>query len=105
MNGEAEKQELIIRLPVKIGDTIYKIPSDTNYRLNRINQHPELNRVYCQEVTGIKIGKHGVFIETFDGMSGVRLETLGMYWFLKKEEAEQELKEIEEKYEVEKNNV
>lgn len=82
--------------PIKIGDIIYKIPSKTNYKINIINGHAELNHIYQQKVTGIKISKSGLFIETCDGMDGVRPETLGDCWFLKECEAERKLKEMEE---------
>lgn len=46
---EAEEQGLLVRLPVKIGDDIYKIPSKANYDLNVLNGYKANNRVYHQK--------------------------------------------------------
>ena len=102
MNVDAKEQGLVIRLPVKVGDTIYRIPNEIRYKYNIIKKNFENNRVYCQTVDGIEITKHDIFIENEHGMNCVRLETLGTYWFLKQEEAEQKLKEMEKKYDSEK---
>lgn len=94
---EKEENGLLVHLIVKLGDTIYKIPSKTNYKINIINKLAELNRVYKQKVTGIKISESGLFIETCDGMGGVTPKNFGDCWFLKEDEAEQKLKEMESK--------
>lgn len=46
---DLEDQGLLVRLPVKIGDDIYKIPSKTNYDLNVLNGYKANNRVYHQK--------------------------------------------------------
>ena len=45
--------------PVKIGDTIYVVPSKTNYEINIINRHSELNKVYEYIVSEIRYNKYG----------------------------------------------
>ena len=45
--------------PVKIGDTIYVVPSETNYEINIINRHSELNKVYEYIVSEIRYNKYG----------------------------------------------
>lgn len=47
---EAEEQGLLVRLPVKIGDDIYRITSKANYDLNVLNGYKVNNRVYHQKV-------------------------------------------------------
>ena len=84
---DLEEQGLMLRLPVKIGDTVYII--------SRNNEIIPLN------VYGIDIRKDDFTIltknEKYCGYSISSL--LGKYesidWFLTKEEAEQQLKEIE----------
>ena len=55
----AELKEKAIVPPVKIGDTIYVVPSKTNYEINIINRHSELNKVYEYIVSEIRYNKYG----------------------------------------------
>lgn len=55
----AELKEKAILPPVKIGDTIYVVPSKTNYEINIINRHSELNKVYEYIVSEIRYNKYG----------------------------------------------
>ena len=48
---------MLIELPCKVGDTVYTIPSLTNYRLNVLHGVSENNRVYEQKVYSIKLWK------------------------------------------------
>lgn len=48
-----------IELPVKIGDTIYVIPSETNYKINIVNKHEERNKVYKFIVNEIRYNQYG----------------------------------------------
>lgn len=48
-----------IVLPVKIGDTIYVVPSETNYRLNIAKGKEEQNKVYEWTVSEIRYNKYG----------------------------------------------
>ena len=54
-----ERLKGAIVLPVKIGDTIYVVPSETNYRLNIVNGREEQNKVYEWTVSEIRYNKHG----------------------------------------------
>lgn len=42
---DLEEQGMLVKLPVKIGDDIYKIPSKANYDLNVLNGYKANNRV------------------------------------------------------------
>lgn len=52
---DLEEQGKLLKLPCAVGDTVYVIPSKTNYKLNIINGHSENNRVYEQIVNRIEI--------------------------------------------------
>lgn len=94
---DAEEQGMLIKIPVKIGDTVYEIPSPLNYKLNIIKKNSKSNRVYCWLVTGLEMkSKEDIYLEADYGKDFLLLENFGTYWFLKKEEAEQKLKEIKE---------
>ena len=55
----AELKEKAIVVPVKLGDTIYVIPSETNYRLNIAKGKEEQNKVYEWTVSEIRYNKYG----------------------------------------------
>lgn len=55
----AELKEKAIVLPVKIGDTIYVVPSETNYRLNIAKGKEEQNKVYEWTISEIRYNKYG----------------------------------------------
>lgn len=48
-----------IELPVKLGDTIYVVPSRTNYQINIINNKEEKNKVSEFVVSEIRYNKYG----------------------------------------------
>ena len=54
-----ERLKGAIVLPVKIGDTIYVVPSETNYRLNIAKGKEEQNKVYEWTVSEIRYNKYG----------------------------------------------
>lgn len=87
------EQGRLVELPCKIGDTIYKIPSAVNYKLNVVNGHQENNRVYEQVVCSIKICPSGYLLETCDGKDCVIEQFFKESWFITKSEAEQALAE------------
>lgn len=68
---DLEEQGKLPKLPCAVGDTVYVIPSETNYKLNIINGHSENNRVYEQVVNRIEISKSGFLLLTCDGMASV----------------------------------
>lgn len=87
-----EEQGKLLKLPCAVGDTVYVIPSKTNYKLNIINGHDENNRVYEQVVNRIEISNTGYLLVTCDGMASVVDKFYKETWFLTKEAAEAALK-------------
>lgn len=99
---DTEKQGLLIKLPCKVGDDVYIIPSQANYNLNIINCHAENNRVYHQYVNSITFNGDHWYIESCEdiefGTGRVLLDIFyGKTWFLTLKEATEKLKELENK--------
>lgn len=97
---DLEEQGLLVRLPVKIGDDIYKIPSKVNYDLNVLNGYKANNRVYHQKVYSIVFSQRGWFIQCDkDSIYAPNVICLdveyGKTWFLTREEAEKKLEVME----------
>ena len=105
----AELKEKAIVPPVKIGDTIYVVPSETNYRLNIVNGREEQNKVYGWIVSEIRYNKHGYSIvcDVGDAQFYCNYEPpknlcghfdtekyYGETWFSTLEEAEKKLQEL-----------
>lgn len=95
----AEEQGLLVRLPVKIGDDIYKIPSKANYDLNVLNGYKANNRVYHQKVYNIVFSQKGWFVQCDkDSIHAPNVICVdveyGKTWFLTREEAEKKLEEM-----------
>ena len=81
---DAEEKGLLLRLPCKVGDKVYR-------------PVPKLYRTYTKSViTDICITEDGIFFST-DKRIDWKIETIGKTIFLTKEEAEQALKEMEKK--------
>ena len=94
--AQADREGWAVVLPCKVGDTIYKIPSKTNYELNEISGHTENNRIYEQIVCRAEIYENGVFLlVTCDGMDSVHSAFYKENWFLTREEAEAALEGAE----------
>lgn len=94
---DAEEQGLLLRLPCKVGDTIYVIPSKVNYDLNVLNKRKKNNRVYEQKVHSIEMFSNDRYLlTTCDGLRSVLADSYKEIWFLDKEEAEQALKQMGE---------
>lgn len=85
---DLEKRGKLLKLPCAVGDTVYVIPSKTNYKLNILNKHSENNRVYEQVVNRIEISGNGYLLVTCDGMASVINTFYKKTWFLKRNEAE-----------------
>ena len=97
--------------PVKIGDTIYVVPSKTNYEINIINRHSELNKVYEYIVSEIRYNKYGYSVvceldnipfyfnyEKAKKWCCEHFDTEKFYgetWFATEQEAQEKLKEIQ----------
>nr|DAL17310.1 MAG TPA_asm: hypothetical protein [Caudoviricetes sp.] len=96
---DLEEQGLLVRLPVAIGDDIYKIPSKANYDLNVLNGYKANNRVYHQKVYSIVFSQRGWFVQCDkDSIHAPNVICLdveyGKTWFLTREEAEKKLEEM-----------
>lgn len=92
---DLEEQGLLLRLPCKVGDDIYAIPSEVNYRLNKSFGAKGLNAICRQVVDHIEFNSYGYLVSTNEGMTVHRQEAFGETWFLTRDEAEQKLKEME----------
>lgn len=97
-----EEQGLFVRLPVKIGDDIYKIPSKANYDLNVLNGYKANNRVYHQKVYSIVFSQSGWFVQCDkDSIHAPNVICVdveyGKTWFLTHIEAEKKLEEMKNK--------
>ena len=90
-----DKQGRLLKLPCKIGDTVYVIPSKANYELNILGGRAENNRVYEQIVNRIEISEYGYLLSTCEGMACVLERFYKKTWFLTQEEAETALKNME----------
>lgn len=96
---DLEEQGLLVRLPVKIGDDIYKIPSKSNYDLNVLNGYKANNRVYHQKAYSIVFSQSGWFVQCDkDSIHAPNVICVdveyGKTWFLTREEAEKKLEEM-----------
>jgi len=98
-NAELKEQlKDTIKLPCKVGDTIYVVPSETNFCLNAMFGHKTDNRIYEQIIESINFYKAGVYMAvTCDGLYTNHSKLLNETWFLTKELAENRLKELEGK--------
>lgn len=97
---DLEEQGLFVRLPVKIGDDIYKIPSKANYDLNVLNGYKANNRVYHQKAYSIVFSQSGWFVQCDkDSIHAPNVICVdveyGKTWFLTRKEAEKKLEEME----------
>lgn len=82
---DAEEQVLLLRLPCKVGDTVYSImPHDNFIMKSTVEEFVFSNIVYVI-----------VRDELFNSRKGLSYCEKGKTWFLTKEEADQKLKEME----------
>lgn len=96
---DTEEQGLLVRLPVAIGDDIYKIPSKANYDLNVLDGYKANNRVYHQKVYSVVFSQRGWFVQCDkDSILAPNVICVdveyGRTWFLTREEAERKLEEM-----------
>ena len=92
---DLEEQNRLVILPCNVGDDIYAIPSEVNYRLNKSFGAKGLNAICRQVVDHIEFNSYGYLVSTNEGMTVHRQEAFGETWFLTRDEAEQKLKEME----------
>ena len=96
---DLEEQGRLLKLPCKIGDDVYYVPSEVNYKLNILNRHSENNKVYRQKVEDFILTRHGWYLECDQDVkygAGHILTDVSFCktWFLTKSEAEAKLKEL-----------
>ena len=96
---DLEEQGRLVKLPCKIGDDVYYVPSKVNYKLNILNRHSENNKVYHQKVEDFVLTRHGWYLERDQDVkygTGHILTDVSFCktWFLTKSEAEAKLKEL-----------
>lgn len=96
---DLEEQDRLLKLPCKIGDDVYFVPSEVNYKLNILNKHSENNKVYHQKVEDFVLTRHGWYLECDQDVkygTGHILTDVSFCktWFLTKSEAEAKLKEL-----------
>jgi hypothetical protein len=89
-----------VKLPCKIGDDVYFIPSKVNYKLNILNKMSESNHVYRQKVASVTINSSGWYVELDKdvefGTDRICIDTLfEKTWFLSQQEAERALARLE----------
>ena len=96
---DLEEQGKLIKLPCKVGDDVWFVPSHTNYNINILNNHSEENKIFHQKVARITFSSNGWYLECDKDLEYATDHILldKMYeetWFLTKSEAEAKLKEL-----------
>lgn len=90
---DLEEQGLLVRLPCKVGDDVYIIPSPSIYGLNIINGYEKHNKVYHQHVGTIIITARHWYATSREEYGVYNEKVLndiayGITWFTDYEEAE-----------------
>lgn len=83
-----------------IGSDVYFIPSEVNFKLNKLNGYEENNRVYHQKVARIVLTERGWHLECEKdleyGIGNILVDRFYREtWFLTPAEAEEALKRME----------
>ena len=96
---QLEEHGRLIKLPCKIGSDVWFVPSQTNYKLNILNNHRGENKIYHQKVAKITFSTNGWYLECDKDLEYATDHILvdKMYketWFLTESEAEAKLKEL-----------
>lgn len=93
---DLEEQGLLVRLPCKVGDDVYIIPSLPIYGLNIFYGCENVNRVYHQHIESITFaGSHWYATGRNEYKEKVLNDTaFGTTWFLTRKEAEKKLEEM-----------
>ena len=89
-----------MRLPCKVGDDVYIIPSPSVYGLNILNGYENLNKVYHQHIGSITFTDSHWYAISREEYGIYNKEVLndiayGITWFTNREDAEKKLKELE----------
>lgn len=93
---DLEEQGLLVRLPCKVGDDVYIIPSPPIYALNIFYGCENVNRVYHQHIKSITFAdSHWYATGRNEYKEKVLNDTaFGTTWFFTREEAEKKLEEM-----------
>ncbi len=96
---DLDVQDRLIKLPCKVGDDVWFVPSKVNYKLNILSHHDEGNRVYHKKVVRIIFTRNRWYLECNKDLEYATAHILidKMYketWFLTQEEAKAKLKEL-----------
>lgn len=96
---DLEEQGKLVKLPCKVGDDVWFVPSQTCYKLNILNKHSEANKVYHQKVARITFDENGWYMVCDKDLEYAIVNTLigkmfNETWFLTQSEAEEKLKEL-----------
>ena len=96
---EAEEQGLLVRLPCKVGDDVYIIPSSSVYGLNVANGYEKNNKVYHQHIGTITFADDHWYATSREEYSFCSEKVLndiayGITWFTDREKAEKKLEEM-----------
>ena len=97
---QLEEQDLLVRLPCKVGDDIYVIPSQSIYGINIVNGFEKLNRVYHQHIGSITFFDSHWYATSREEYGIYNEKVLndiayGITWFTDYEEAEKKLEEMQ----------
>ena len=91
---------MLVRLPCKVGDDVYIIPSPANFGINILNGHEENNRVYHQHIDSIAFTDGHWYATSREEYGIIYSEKVlndiayGITWFTDHEEAEKKLEEM-----------
>ena len=96
---ETEEHGLLVRLPCKVGDDVYIIPSPSVYGLNIINGYENLNRVYHQHIGSITFADSHWYATSREEYKVYNEKVFndiafGITWFTDREKAEKKLEEL-----------
>lgn len=86
----------LVELPCKVGDTVYCVPSETQYKINCVNRNFDRNRIMEIEIEYVEFNEHGWFLANQYKHDIFTMEFFGITWFLTRESAEVRLKELQE---------
>lgn len=60
---QLEADGRLIKLPCRVGDDVWFVPSHTNYNINILNNHSEENKICHQKVARITFSRNGWYLE------------------------------------------
>lgn len=96
---DLEEQGLLVRLPCKVGDDVYIIPSPSVYGLNIVNGYEKLNKIYHQHIGSITFFDSHWYATSREEYGIYNEKVLndiayGITWFTDYEEAKKKLEEM-----------